>query len=120
MCRAQLCSMEILVLHVVRLSAVIALGLSASVVALPVAAASVTQEAKKVCTERYNAEKDGGTLPVGMPKSKYMSQCTKGYVRTAQLSQQGETPSGQSEAQGSNLNSKPVEPVKAQPAPYGH
>src|SRR5262249_43617660 len=56
-------------------------------VALPMseAQASLAQDAKKVCLERYNAEKEGGTLPDGMSKSKYMSQCTRSFVRNAQL-----------------------------------
>jgi hypothetical protein len=64
------------------------LGLSfaalVSIGSLP-AGASVAQDAQKICLERYNVEKAGNTIPAGMPKSKYMSQCTKSVVRNAQI-----------------------------------
>ncbi len=65
------------------LSAAIALGFALS----PAMAASApaAQEAKKICLERYNLEKSGGTLPDGMAKSKYMSQCTNSIRRIAAL-----------------------------------
>lgn len=43
------------------------------------------QAAKKTCLENYNAEKDAGTIPAGMPKSKYISQCTNSMRRNAEL-----------------------------------
>ena len=49
--------------------------------------ATVSQDALKVCTERYNTEKDGGTIPVGMSKSRYMSQCMGSMRRAAKLEQ---------------------------------
>ena len=61
----------------------IAMGFAA---VLP-AAASTTQDALKICTERYNMEKSGGTIPVGMSKSKYMNQCTGSIRRAAKLEQ---------------------------------
>ena len=54
---------------------------------LPAAAATV-QDAQKICTERYNIEKNGGTIPVGMSKSKYMNQCTGSIRRAAKLEQE--------------------------------
>jgi len=53
-----------------------------------IAAAFDVQAAKKTCTENYNAEKDAGTIPAGMPKSKYVSQCTNSMRRNAELEQQ--------------------------------
>jgi hypothetical protein len=78
--------MEILVARIARPSASIAFGLAAllSAFALP-AAASVAEDAKKICLERYNVEKAGGTIPAGMPKSKYMKQCTSSIARNAAL-----------------------------------
>ena len=49
------------------------------------ATAATTQDALKVCTERYNIEKNGGTIPVGMSKSQYMNQCTGSIRRAAKL-----------------------------------
>jgi hypothetical protein len=50
-----------------------------------VASAFDAQAAKKTCLENYNAEKDAGTIPAGMPKSKYISQCTNSMRRNAEL-----------------------------------
>lgn len=52
------------------------------------AGATSTDDAKKICLERYNLEKDGGTIPVGMSKAKYMSQCTNSIRRQAKLEQE--------------------------------
>jgi hypothetical protein len=46
------------------------------------------QDPKKICLERYNLEKEGGTIPVGMTKAKYMSQCTNSIRRQAKLEQE--------------------------------
>lgn len=67
----------------VLLSAALLLGLAASP-----ASASPAQDAKKICLERYTIEKNGGTLPDGMAKSKYMSQCTNSIKRIAALEAQ--------------------------------
>lgn len=56
-------------------------------VVLP-ATAATTQDALKICTERYNIEKSGGTIPVGMSKSKYMNQCTGSIRRAAKLEEE--------------------------------
>jgi len=53
-----------------------------------VAVAFDAQAAKKTCLENYNAEKDAGTIPAGMPKSKYISQCTNSMRRNAELEKQ--------------------------------
>lgn len=65
--------------------AALAIGLALTLSPALAASASVVQEAKKICLERYNLEKSGGTLPDGMAKSKYMSQCTNSIKRTAAL-----------------------------------
>lgn len=72
--------------------------------ASPALAGFDPQEAKKTCTARYDREKDGGTLPAGMAKSKYMSQCVNGMRRDAELEKSlaaGEPPSA-APAAGSN------------------
>jgi len=53
-----------------------------------IASAFDAQAAKKTCLENYNAEKDAGTIPAGMPKSKYISQCTNSMRRNAELEKQ--------------------------------
>ena len=74
--------------RIARRSASIALGFAVlfSTALLPVRA-SVAEDAKKICLERYNVEKAGGTIPAGMPKAKYMKQCTTSIVRNAALEQ---------------------------------
>ena len=62
-----------------------ALAFGAGFSASAAASAALQAEARKVCLEQYNAEKNGGTVPAGMSKSKYLSQCTRGYVRNAEL-----------------------------------
>ncbi len=49
--------------------------------------ASSTQDAQKICVERYNTEKSGGTIPVGMSRSKYLNQCVGSIRRAAKLEQ---------------------------------
>lgn len=71
----------------------IAIGLA---LVLPAtASAASTQDALKICTERYNLEKNGGSIPVGMSKSKYMSQCTGSIRRAAKLEQELRDASGE-------------------------
>jgi len=83
--------------------------LTAAVLSLSAAANSaVAQDAVKICTDRYNTEKAGGTIPVGMSKSKYMSQCTGSMRRAAKLEQelsQGASDSGNA---GNNAGSNEV------------
>lgn len=64
-----------------------AIAMGFAVVSFP-ANAAATQDALKVCTERYNLEKNGGTIPVGMSKSKYMNQCIGSIRRAAKLEQE--------------------------------
>jgi hypothetical protein len=52
--------------------------------ALP-AAASVAEDAKKVCLERFNDEQKSGSVPKGMNKARYLSQCQRSYVHSVQL-----------------------------------
>jgi hypothetical protein len=52
---------------------------------VPATAGSVWDEARKVCTERYNDEVKSGTVPNGMNKTRYMNQCQGSYVRSVQL-----------------------------------
>lgn len=52
---------------------------------VPASAGSVWDEARKVCTERYNDEVKSGTVPNGMNKTRYMNQCQGSYVRSVQL-----------------------------------
>ena len=49
------------------------------------AAASVFEDAKKVCLERFNDEQKSGSVPKGMNKSRYLAQCQKSYVHSVQL-----------------------------------
>ncbi len=53
-----------------------------------VATAFDVQAAKKTCLENYNAEKDAGTIPAGMAKARYISQCTNSMRRDAELEKQ--------------------------------
>lgn len=53
-----------------------------------VAVAFDVQAAKKTCLENYNAEKDAGTIPAGMPKATYISQCANSMRRSAALEKQ--------------------------------
>jgi hypothetical protein len=49
------------------------------------AAATTREEARKICLERYDVEKAGGTLPARMDKSRYVNQCTLSILRSAKL-----------------------------------
>lgn len=63
-----------------------ALAIGLTCAAAPAIAASFdVKAAQKTCTDLYNAEKETGTIPAGMPKSKYVSQCTNSMRRTAEL-----------------------------------
>jgi hypothetical protein len=46
-----------------------------------------TKEARKTCTAQYEREKEGGTIPAGMAKSKYVSQCVNSMRRDWELQQ---------------------------------
>lgn len=80
----------------------------AAVGVLAISSAASAQDAQKICLERYNLEKEGGTIPVGMSKAKYMSQCTNSIRRRAKLEQElSEQQAGQgnSTATGANKTS---------------
>ena len=66
-------------------SVAFAFGVGALSVPLAASAALIAQEARKVCLERYIAEKNGGTLPGGMTKARYLSQCANSIKRIAAL-----------------------------------
>jgi hypothetical protein len=65
-----------------------AIALGFALVLPATAGAAASQDPLKICTERYNLEKNGGSIPVGMSKSKYMSQCTGSIRRAAKLEQE--------------------------------
>jgi hypothetical protein len=116
-----------------RRSASIALGFAVlfSTALLP-ARASVAEDAKKICLERYNVEKAGNTIPAGMPKEKYMKQCTTSIVRNAALEQAAEQEALAQGAGGQGgplitdpantprFMAKPAAPAKPAPVPFGH
>ena len=90
---------------------------SALAFVLTAAAAHATvQDPLKVCTERYNTEKAGGTIPVGMSKSTYMRQCTGSIRRAAKLEKEladeksdaGTDQSGSNEVTASTAPAKPA------------
>jgi hypothetical protein len=62
-----------------------AVGFAISLAPVSAAAKFDAKEANKICTERYNVEKAGGTVPAGMPKSKYVGQCTRAMKRNAEI-----------------------------------
>jgi hypothetical protein len=96
---------------------------SALALVLSAAAHATVQDAYKICTERYNAEKSSGTIPVGMSKSTYMNQCTGSIRRAAKLEKQlaedsgdaGVDQAGSNEVTASTLAAKPV-PTTNKPA----
>ena len=66
------------------LSSVLIAGSVLAGAALP-AAASVAEDAKKVCLDRFNDEQKSGSVPKGMNKQRYLAQCQKSYVHSIQL-----------------------------------
>ena len=52
------------------------------------AAASVWDEARKVCLERYNDELKSGSVPNRMTKDRYVKQCQASFVRSAKLDEE--------------------------------
>lgn len=83
--------------------------------------ASTSQDAQKICVERYNTEKSGGTIPVGMSRSKYLSQCVGSIRRAAKLEQDladgtaGSDDVGTNEAASTSTSGKPSATI-AKPA----
>jgi hypothetical protein len=67
----------------------VAVAIGVTFASLPaIAVAFDAKAARKTCLERYNTEKESGTIPAGMPKSKYLSQCTNSMRRAAKLKQE--------------------------------
>jgi len=50
-------------------------------------AASIHDDARKICLERYVEEKAGNSVPAGMSKERYLRQCQGSYVKTASREQ---------------------------------
>ena len=50
-------------------------------------AAFDAKTAHKICTAQYEREKEGGTIPAGMAKAKYVSQCVNSMRRDWELQQ---------------------------------
>jgi hypothetical protein len=121
-----------LVTRIAHRTASIVIGFAAlALTGLTPASASVAEDAKKICLERYNVEKAGGTIPAGMPKAKYLKQCTTSIARNARLEAEMEAAAaaqGQSGQGGPAItdpantpkltNPKPVQTPKT-PAPAG-
>lgn len=78
--------------NVRRLAAIAVLSLGFVVPA--VGASFDAAAARKTCQDRYADEQKSGTIPVGMSKSKYVSQCTNSLRRDFQLEQQLATQAG--------------------------
>jgi len=55
-------------------------SLSLSPLASPAHAHAASAEAKKFCSDQWDAEKKSNTIPRGMTKEKYMRQCTANYT----------------------------------------
>ena len=66
------------------LSSLSIIGLLTMASTMP-SSASVYEEAKKVCAERFADEQKSGSVPTGMSKSRYLSQCQNSYVRSVKL-----------------------------------
>ena len=95
------------------------------------ASASVWDEARKVCVERYNDEVKSGSVPNRMTKDRYVKQCQASYVRSAKLEDELEDALGPNNdvdaASGNSLNGQggpedllpppPVQRAKAPAAP---
>lgn len=78
------------------------------------------QAAKKTCVDQYNREKEGGTIPAGMAKSKYVNQCFSSMRKNAQLEQQlAEEQSGQAGSSGSNELTPTTPATPPKPATKG-
>ena len=79
--------------------------------------------AKKTCLERYNREKEAGTIPAGMAKSRYMNQCFLSMRQSEQLEQELAAASDTTNAAGSNelapspvVEPKPTKGASSKPA----
>lgn len=82
----------------------IAVGLT-SAAAPSLAAAFDAQAAKKTCLERFEHEREGGTIPGGMAKSRYLRLCVGSMRQSADLEKElaaGGTAQAAPSAAGSN------------------
>lgn len=77
---------------------------------------AAAQDPRQICLERYNVEKSGGTIPVGMSKATYVRQCT-GSIRRAALQQQEQPAQSAVEEAIAGANEVTVAPRPAKPAP---
>lgn len=79
------------------------------------AANASVQDAHKICIERYNTEKAGGTIPVGMSRATYINQCTGSIRRAAklerELAEQGAAPADQAGSNEVVVAPNPVRPA---------
>lgn len=91
----------------------IAVGACGLAVALSPGHASPAQDAKKICLERYEVEKAGGTLPAGMNKTKYVNQCTLSILRNAKLEAELKASENPQAAQSAGENELTAEPGEA-------
>lgn len=64
------------------------------------ATASVWDDARKVCLERYNDELKSGSVPNRMTKDRYVKQCQASYVRSAKLDEELEDALGPNDGAG--------------------
>ena len=63
----------------------LALGTAGVIAAMAPAQASVADDARRICTERFASEQAGGTIPTGMTKAQYLRQCQGSFVKNARL-----------------------------------
>lgn len=92
---------------------------SALVFAFSATAHAAAQDVRKICTERYNTEKAGGTIPVGMSKTTYMNQCTGSIRRAEKLEQElatGQTGNAQDATDQAGSNEVSASTTTAKPA----
>lgn len=67
-------------------------------------AASVYDEARKVCNDRFSDEQKSGSVPKGMSKERYLGQCQRSYVRSVKL--ESELNDADNDFDGSEAQSK--------------
>jgi hypothetical protein len=72
--------------EVKRMQRMAAIAIGVALASVPAATyAFDAKAAHQTCLERYNIEKEGGTIPGGMAKAKYLSQCTNSMRRSAEI-----------------------------------
>ena len=101
----------------------IAMSACGLVAALSPGQASPAQDAKKVCLDRFEIEKAGGTLPIGMNKTEYVNQCTLSILRNAKLDAElkaAENPQATQSAGENELTARPGDAPKQTTARTPH